>query len=113
MTAGLLNQRITVRHQVTTKNTVGEPVKTWHPLYEDMSAQLMKSASTEPFEASQLQNINRSRFRVRYRSDISITAAMQIVWKGRLYGIVGDPVNVRGQNEWLDIEVISGARDGR
>lgn len=111
MTAGRLNQRITIQHLVDTQNTLGEKVKVWTDLYTDMSAEVLRASTREPLQASQYQNEATIRFRVRYRTGIDNT--MRVVWKATIYAIVGDPMNVHGGNQWLDIEAKSGARDGR
>jgi len=111
MTAGRLNQRITVQHYVAASASLGEKVKNWADLFVDLSAEVLTARGREDYEAGQFQNEATIRFCVRYRTGIDST--MRIIWKDKIYAIMSDPVNWKGRNEWLYIDAKSGARDGR
>lgn len=110
--AGDLDQRITIQHKVESTNGLGEVVTSdWTDRLSQIAAKVRTLRSREYNEASQEQNSATVVFTIRYRR--GITNKMRVLWRGLPYAIQGDPSNVMGRNEWLELSCLSGAKDGR
>lgn len=108
--AGELNQRITFQQRDPAINELREQSKGWVD-YADAWAKVLPLRVRDRFSADQNHAEIDTVFRVRWRKDI--TNLMRIVWNDQPYDIQGFPKNVKGQNEFIDIECTSGVRDGR
>lgn len=105
--AGRFNQRVTLQAPVATLDELGQPVDGWTEVdtvwaeaNPTRSQELSSGGSTD----SQIDVV----FRVRYRTDI--TAAMRVVWRSTPYALIGDPVDVRGRREVLELNCASGPK---
>jgi len=65
----------------------------------------------EYFAAQQMQAVTNHRVTIRYRA--GVLATWRVVWRGQPLEIVGDPIEVAGGREWLELMCVSGVRDGR
>lgn len=111
MTAGSqLNQRIVIERRVKTENTRGEVTYTWE-IFATVWAQANPLRGRDYFAAAQLQDEITTRFRIRYRTGID--SSMRVVWKGGYYDIKGQPIEVDGAREWIDLMCKAGPQDGR
>ena len=96
--AGQLDRRITLQHETESQDATGEPIKTWAAV-DTVWAQYVPLRGAELFGAKQLRAEADSKFRIRYRSDV--TPENRIVWGGRNWDIVS--VSEIGRQEGLDI----------
>lgn len=109
-TIGELNQRIEFQLRDPSINALREQSKGWVH-YADAWAKAMPLRVRDRFSADQINAEIDTVFRTRWRKDI--TNLMRIVWNDQPYDIKGFPKNVKGSNEFIDIECTSGVRDGR
>ncbi len=110
--SGDLNQRIVFQQRDPNTNALREQSKAWIDYTPDgVWAQVMPLRVRDRFQADQQHSEIDVVFRIRRRTDI--TDKMRIIWDGAPYDIQGRPKNVKGKNAFLDIECISGVRDGR
>lgn len=113
MTAGRLDQRITLQQRVAAVDAAGQDNYTWAPL----AALAEVWASAEPirgrefFAASGEQAAVDVRFTIRWRGDLDGT--MRLVWRGRPYALMAEPIDVQGRREWLELMCVTGVGDGR
>ena len=99
MKAGQLRHRVTIDQPVQTQDaTTGELVTTWLPLAE-VWADVGGLRGTENYVAQQIKAGLDTRFKIRYRSDI--TPMMTIAYAGRRYDLQ-PPVEL-GHREGLEI----------
>ncbi len=109
-TGSQLNQRVRIERRVKTENTRGEVTYTWE-LVAEVWAQANPLRGRDFFAAAQLQDEITTRFRIRYRTGIDST--MRVVWKGGYYDIKGQPIEVDGAREWIDLMCKAGPQDSR
>ena len=109
-TGSQLNQRIRIERRVKTENTRGEVTYTWE-LLAVVWAQANPLRGRDYFAAGQMQDQITTRFRIRYRPGIDST--MRVVWKSGRYDIKGQPIEVDGQREWIDLMCSAGPQDDR
>ena len=111
VSAGELDQRITVEQKTSTQATNGEPVTTWAPVAE-LWAKVQQLTGREQMAAQQVQSPADARFVIRRRSGIT-PDLHRIVWRGQPYDITGQPAEVGPRREWLEIMATAGVRDAR
>jgi SPP1 family predicted phage head-tail adaptor len=109
-TGSQLNQRIRLERRVSSDNSRGELTHTWE-LVAVLWAQANPLRGRDFFAAAQMQDEITTRFRIRYRTGIDST--MRIVWKGGYYDIKGQPIEVDGGREWIDLMCKAGPQDAR
>lgn len=99
MRAGELRHRIVIQHPVETQDaTTGEVVITW-PIWDTVWADVRPLRGTEEYVAQQLKAGLDTRFKLRYRTDI--TPMMRISYGGRAYDL--QPPTEIGHREGLQI----------
>lgn len=108
--AGELRAQVTIEQEVTSDNTLGEPVQAWVTFAVTL-AQVQPLRGRELLAAAQIQTPLDVRFRIRHRP--GVTPLMRVVWQGDIYAIVGEPINVAGENLTLELMCVKGLRDGR
>jgi SPP1 family predicted phage head-tail adaptor len=86
-TAGRLNRRITFQRATEAPDTFGAPIKTWANIATSPTiwSEVISLGGRESFASQELLAEADSRFRLRYRRDISIE--MRIVYNGDDYDI--------------------------
>lgn len=99
-TAGQLTQRVTLQQRVTTTNAIGETVSTWADV-ATVWAGAEPLRGRELFAASQAQSSVSVRLTIRWRAGVD--AGMRVVWRGEPYAIEGEPIDVDGRREWLEL----------
>jgi SPP1 family predicted phage head-tail adaptor len=85
--AGDLDRRITIQLAVKTPDASGEPIEVWSDL-ATVWAEVVPLGGREFFEARQVNAEQTTRFRIRYRADI--TREMRVIYPipdGDTYGI--------------------------
>ncbi len=111
--AGDFDQQITLQQRAAGVDSLGNANGAW----ENVSGltSIWAKVDTRPgqdfFAAGQDQATYPVTFRVRYRT--TILSTMRVVWKSQVFEIVGQPINVKGAGDALDIQCIAGAKDGR
>lgn len=108
--SGLLTQRVTIQRRAAGVDVLGQASGAWSTLAE-VWARARPLRSRELFAAGQIQNVSDVEFTIRWRSDV--TNDMRILWRGQPYDITGEPIDVDGQQQWLEVLTASGVRDGR
>lgn len=105
--AGRFNQRVTLQTPGVTFDALGQPVDGWTDVATvwaeanpTRSQELTSGGSTD----SQIDVV----FRIRYRP--GVTPAMRAVWRGVPYAIVGEPADVRGRREVMELNCASGPK---
>jgi SPP1 family predicted phage head-tail adaptor len=100
ITAGQLDQRLTIQWPTTTQDELGQVLPGW-------TGDRVVNGGAEPLRGRELvaagaqQSAATVRFRIRWQSDI--TAACRVLWRGAPYAIVSDPIDVRGQRVALEL----------
>jgi SPP1 family predicted phage head-tail adaptor len=108
--AGDLRERITVQSKSVTRNSIGDEVVTW-PDFATVWAQVEPLRGREFFAAAQMQSSVEVRFRIRYRSDLTVDAH-RVLWRGVTYDI-RSLIDVDGRRNVLELMCASGVHDAR
>ena len=108
--AGKLDQRITVERKTIARNTIGEETETWSTLATVWAA-YRPVRTDERIAGAQLQAEFDAVFRIRTLANVD--AESRVVWRGKRFELVGEPVAVEGRARMLDLYCTSGVRDGR
>jgi SPP1 family predicted phage head-tail adaptor len=108
--AGLLTQRITLQSRAAGQDVLGQPSGAWSNVAE-VWARARPLRSRELFAAGRIENITDVEFTIRWRSDVRSTWRIQ--WRGAAYDITGEPIDVDGQQQWLEVLTASTVRDAR
>lgn len=108
MNIGKLRHRVTIERYVTDRDPEDNSViKEWRP-YATRWASIEPLRSREYWQAAQTQSEATHTIRMRYTP--GITSSMRIVYKGRIFEIVGPPRNLDEENRITEIlakEVVS------
>lgn len=104
--SGILTQRITLRTASMAEDALGQRVAGWSDVCT-VWAQSQPLRGREFLAASASQSEATVRFRLRYRA--GVTSAMQVVWGGVAYAIVGQPIDVDGGKHTLELMCTAGA----
>ncbi len=113
VTAGELDQRITIERKTITQADNGESVATWAPIASGtVWARVQQLTGRDQIAAQQVQYPADVRIVIRYRAGID-PENHRILHAGRPYEIVGQPARVGRGREWLEIMATHGVRDGR
>lgn len=105
-----LTERVRFDRRALADNDLGEEVGTWVPV-ATVFARVTPVRSRELLAADQLQNAGDVRIETRFRTDI--TASMRATWRQKAYDIIGDPIDIEGRRQWLEMTCTTGLRDGR
>ena len=84
MRAGRMRHRVVIQQQTTTQDSLGQPANTWNDL-DTVFAAVEPLSGKEFFDAQQVNAETTTRFRLRYRSDV--THDMRISFRDRNYNI--------------------------
>ena len=80
-----LDRRITVQSATEVRDAAGQPIETWADFAANLPAEYLPVSGGEQFEAQQRLATRRSRFRIRYRTDI--TRKMRLQYAGEDWNI--------------------------
>lgn len=104
-----LDQRITLQRQLPGQDGLGEVNGAWVDV-QDVFAQAQPLRGRELFNAAQMQASVDVRFVVRWRDDIDAT--WRVLWRGVAHEITAPPIDVDGQQQWLELMCTAGIRNG-
>lgn len=110
--AGVMDQRIQLQQRAAGVSAeLGEPTGAWQNVGAPVWAQAEPLRGREFFASGQMQAAVDVRFRLRWRADVQAT--WRVLWRGEPYDIAGHPIDVGGQQQWLELMCTKGIRDGR
>lgn len=110
MRAGSLNQRLTLQVPATGLDAHGQESTSWQTLATVWgSAQPLRGRDF--VAAQQVQATVAVKFSVRYSA--ALLGARRVLWRGEAYDVQGEPIDVAGRRESLELMCESGVRDGR
>ena len=110
ITAGALDQRLTLQSRAAGADVLGQPSGAWQTV-ATVWGRARPLRSRELFAAGQVQNVSDVEFTIRWRSDV--LATWRVLWRGTPHDITGAPIDVDGQRQYLQLLAASGVRDGR
>jgi SPP1 family predicted phage head-tail adaptor len=108
MDAGRLDKRVKIQAQTTTRNAIGEPVKTWTDVATVWAA-------IEPFQGrefwaqQQIQSELTHRVRIRFRA--GVTAAHRVLYGSRVFAI-RSVLSPQERREELQLMCVEGVSNG-
>ena len=108
VSVGELNQRITIEAPPFSVDDLNQTTGNWTTVCS-VWAKVIPVRGREFFEASRLQNETTYRFTIRYRKDV--VATQRIVWLGKRYEIISEPMLLDGMRTWMEILASSGIRN--
>ena len=100
MLSGRLQWRVEILKINRTPDGSGGYTTAWVN-YATRWSDIQPLSGKERFAEGQIQNPTQIMFRLRYDPDV--TAEMRIRYKGKVYQIIGQPINVR--NEEIELEI--------
>ena len=110
ITAGQLDQRLTLQSRAAGADVLGQPSGAWQTV-ATVWGRARPLRSRELFAAGAIENVTDVEFTIRWRSDVGHT--WRVLWRGTPHDITGEPIDVDGQRQWLQLLAASGVRDGR
>ena len=110
ITAGQLDQRLTLQSRATGVDVLGQASGAWADV-ATVWGRARPLRSRELFAAGAMQDVTDVEFTIRHRD--GITANMRVIWRGVPHDITGQPIDIDGQRQWLELLTSSGVRDGR
>lgn len=109
LTAGALDQRVTLQAKSVARAPNGGEVVTWGDV-ATVWARVEPIRGNEFFSAAQMQDATDHRVTIRYRS--GVTRELRVLWRDQPLDIVG-VIDVGARRENLELMCISGVRNGR
>lgn len=109
ISAGNLDQRITVQNKTVAKNSIGEEISTWGDLIT-VWAEVIPLRGNAFFTANQQQHAVDVRFRIRERTGIAEN--MRIIWRGKSYDITSIIPGTAKYKGTLELVAVNGVFDG-
>lgn len=110
MRGKVLRHQVTIQQRATGRDAQGQADGDWFTV-RTCRADCEPQASREFTAAGQVQESTALKVTIRYVTGIH--GGMRLLWRGDAYDIEGDPFDVRGQRQWLEIMAASGVRDAR
>lgn len=110
ITIGQLDQRIALQSRSAGVDVLGQPSGAWATV-ATVWGRARPLRSRELFAAGQVQNVADVEFTIRYRADVRAT--WRLLWRGAAYDITGEPIDIDGQRQWMQLLAASGIKDGR
>jgi SPP1 family predicted phage head-tail adaptor len=107
-TAGQRNQRVTIQAlpDPPTSDDQGQPTSAWADV-ATVWAQALPPRGREYAAAGGVQSEAPVIFRIHYRA--GLTSAMRVVWRGKPYAIVADPIDLNGGRHTIELVCASKA----
>lgn len=109
VTTADLREQITIQARTAGQDGHGQEAQTWTDL-ATVWAQAEPLRGRDFFAAGQMQQAVSTRFRMRWRDDI--TGAHRVLWRGEPYEVEGQPIDVDGRRQTLELMCLTGVRDG-
>lgn len=107
--AGTLRHRITLQSPPTSRDSLGQRTGSWVDV-ATVWADARPLSSRELFAAGQISSDITVRFRIRWRD--GVLPSWRVLWRGVPHAIVGEPIDVNGEQVALDLLCTAGIRDG-
>ena len=98
--AGQRDQRIQIMAPTVAQDELGQPVESW-AVHASVWARVKPSRGMDMMQADAMTAGAAVVFGFNYRSDI--TPHMRVRWRGKDYSIQGEPVDVVGARETLEL----------
>lgn len=100
--AGALDQRVQLQKRTpgTNVDALGQAVDPWATV-ATVWAHAAPLRGRDYFAAGQTQEELTVRFLLRYRADVG--PGWRVQWRGKAYEVVGEPVDVNGRRERLEL----------
>lgn len=108
ISAGVLDQRVTLQSKSVSRGANGEEVVTWNDV-ATVWARVAQLRGREYFAAAQMQDAVDVKVTIRYRA--GVTRDQRLLWNGAPLDIVS--AIVVGRNEQIELMCISGVRNGQ
>ena len=106
-----LTERIRIEARATADNSLGEEVGAWEPIHVgSLWAKAEPIRSRELVAADQIQSAGDTRFTIRFRD--GVLPSMRVVWRGKPYDIIGEPIDIEARRQWLEMTCTTGLRSG-
>lgn len=109
LNAGTLRHRITLQSPPTARDALGQPSGTWVD-EATVWADARPLSSRERFAAGQINSEVSVRIRIRWRD--GVLPSWRVLWRDVPHAIVGEPIDVNGEQVALDLLCAAGIRDG-
>lgn len=100
LNAGELDQRVQLLQPTVTKDALGQRVATFAAV-STVWGKLLSTVSREAVRAGAVEDAATVGFRIRFRADVLRTWRVQ--WRGQVYELTGDPIDVKGARVALDL----------
>lgn len=100
VSANELDQRVTLLTPSSTQDAVGQTVSGWTD-GAAVWARARPTTSREAFRDGAVMALDTIAFAIRYRAGLSATNAVR--WRGKVYQLLAEPVNVDGGNHTLEL----------
>jgi SPP1 family predicted phage head-tail adaptor len=108
-----LTERITFQVRATTRDALGQASGAWANVATDPTVWARPGfiGGRDVAIAGQHQATLDAKFIIRKRADILPT--WRVLWGGKPFEIIGQPIPLGQFSEWLQINCTAGVRDGR
>lgn len=104
-----MREQVTLQAPGVTQDALGARVESWADV-ATVWAQVTPLRSREWFAAAAAQSSVEMRVRIWWRDDI--VHGMRLLWRGKPFDIVGEPIDVQAQRRVLELMCASGVRSG-
>ena len=108
LSAGALDQRITLQRRAAGTDARGQPNGAWTDV-ATVWARARAMRGREFFGAGQVHEVAPVFFNIRYRADLD--GAVRVLWRGQAHDITS-VADVSGRKEWLELSAVRGVGDG-
>lgn len=110
LSAGALDQLVTLQARTVGQDERGQALETWADVATNVWARVAPRRGRDFFAAAQDQATVDCTVLLRHRTDL--TAGMRVLWKGQPLDVVGEPVDVGGAGVYLELLCVHGTRAG-
>jgi len=100
MKIGELKRVISIQAKTKTPEDIGSWSETWAEFAKTRAMILTVSAS-EQVKNQQIENQITHKITIRYQA--GIVPEMRVVYNSRIFEIIGQPINIKEENRWLDL----------
>jgi SPP1 family predicted phage head-tail adaptor len=104
MRSGALRHRVTIEELTNTQDSFGGEVGAWSAFASNIPASFEPVSGKELIAADVETSQITARFRIRHLS--GVTAAMRVVYDGRIFQIVSPPIDPRGLKKELHLMTV-------
>ncbi len=104
MRAGKLRCRIEIQLATKAADSAGTLIETWATVASNWWADIQPVRAREFVQGNQVQSDITHTVQMRYFA--GFTARHRIVWAGRVFNVVGKPINVGERNRWHEFTAV-------